>query len=318
MIDEAGVFLENPALQREFSHYLKQAGSYGVRVIIGSQQLADLSSIGSELKANIFVSEVYGLNIEKSLDDVIQFFKLSESDRQYLMSCSRPGMCVLSVGYPYATSYHLKRVPSELEAQILFGKATEQAQPTRQEEQTTQPYTFLHPALEQFAVEQGMIMSNWITGDATKLKADRTTEQEQNVVGSGKLYAYFQKDKIDPATGQVMNQTPEHYISVLQIAAVFVQHDIPVQVHHYEEADVVAQLPDGTTVAFEYQTAGHNDPKKLMEKRKRAETKYSKMFFVGSKQACKEISDAIGTKEIVLQRGAELASKLQEMIGFEE
>ncbi len=63
MIDEAGIFLKNEHLQTEFSRMLKQAGSYGVRIIIGSQQLADLNSIGPELKANIFISEIYGLNI---------------------------------------------------------------------------------------------------------------------------------------------------------------------------------------------------------------------------------------------------------------
>ena len=73
MIDEAGIFLRNPHLQTEFSRMLKQAGSYGVRVIVGSQQLADLASIGPELKANIFISEVYGLNIGKSVDDVVKF-----------------------------------------------------------------------------------------------------------------------------------------------------------------------------------------------------------------------------------------------------
>jgi len=60
MIDEAGVFLKNARLQDEFSRMLKQAGSFGVRIIIGSQQLSDLVSIGPELRANIFISEVYG------------------------------------------------------------------------------------------------------------------------------------------------------------------------------------------------------------------------------------------------------------------
>jgi len=55
MIDEAGVFLKNARLQDEFSRMLKQAGSYGVRIIIGSQQLSDLVSIGHELRANIFI-----------------------------------------------------------------------------------------------------------------------------------------------------------------------------------------------------------------------------------------------------------------------
>jgi hypothetical protein len=301
MIDEAGVFLKNTRLQDEFSRMLKQAGSYGVRIIIGSQQLADLSSIGPELRANIFISEIYGLNIGKSIDDVVKFFKLSGSDEQFLISCSKPGMCAVSVGWPYATTYHMQRVASDLEAQILFGK---------QERQVA--YTFVHPDLESFAKEQGVIMADWINGDTTLLRAERHVEWEQRVIGTGKIFAYIDKEKLN--NGLILNQKKEHFLGAIQIAAYFIIRGIRVEVNHYEDVDVVVWLPDGP-VAFEYQTSGHNDPKRLTEKRKAGENKYGRMFFVGNTQSAREMVEAIGTDEIVIPRGARLEEKIKELLG---
>jgi hypothetical protein len=87
-----------------------------------------------------------------------------------------------------------------------------------------------------------------------------------------------------------------------------------VEVNHYDDADVVAWLPDGT-VAFEYQTAGSNDPKVLTEKRKSGESKYGRLFFVGNAQSAKEIAGAIGTDDIVIPRGARLEQKIKELLG---
>ena len=73
-------------------------------------------------------------------------------------------------------------------------------------------------------------------------------------------------------------------------------------------------LPDGP-VAFEYQTSGHNDPKRLTEKRKSGENKYGRLFFVGNTQSVREIAQAIGTDEIVIPRGAQLEEKIKELLG---
>ncbi len=210
-------------------------------------------------------------------------------------------MCAVSVGWPYATTYHMQRVASDLEAQILFGK---------QERQVA--YTFIHPGLESFAKEQGVIMADWINGDTTVLRAERHVEWAQRVIGTGKVFAYIDRGKLN--NGLILNQSKEHFLEIIQIAACFIKRDIKVEVNHYNDADVVAWLPDGP-VAFGYQTAGSNDPKVLTEKRKSSESKYVRLFFVGNAQSVKEVAEAIGTDEIVIPRGARLEQKIKELLG---
>lgn len=301
MIDEAGIFLRNPHLQSEFSRMLKQAGSYGVRVIIGSQQLADLSSIGPELKANIFISEVYGLNIGKSVDDVVKFFKFSKSDEQFLINCSKPGQACVSVGYPYATNYHLQRVPSELEAKILFGK----------QEQLT-AYSFVTLALESFALEQGVVFADQVNGDLTELRKGRTAIWQQRPIGQGKVYAYVKDELLQ--NGQIGNQNPEHFLSVCYIASWLIERGISCQVNHYDDADIIAHFQDGPC-AFEWQSSGHNDIKNLMQKRQSSENKYGRLFFVGSSEAVQEMKAALQDDKIVVNRGKQLENLLNELMG---
>jgi len=228
-------------------------------VIVGSQQLADLASIGPELKANIFISEVYGLNIGKSVDDVVKFFKFTKSDETFLINCSKPWQACVSVGYPYATTYHLQRIPSELEAKILFGK----------QEQLT-AYSFVNPSLESFANEQGVIFADQVSGDLTELREGRTAIWQQRPIGQGKVYAYIKADLLQ--NGMIGNQNPEHFLSVIYLASWLIERGISCQVNHYDDADLIAQFQDGPC-AFEWQSSGHNDIKNLMQKRQNSENK---------------------------------------------
>ena len=137
-------------------------------------------------------------------------------------------------------------------------------------------------------------------------------EWTQRTIGSGKVFAYIEKEKLNK--GLILNQSKEHFLNVLQIAACFIIKDLKVEVNHYNDADVVAWLPDGP-VAFEYQTPGSNDPKILTEKRKSGESKYGRLFFVGNIQSVREIEQAIGTDEIVIPRGTKLEGKIKELLG---
>jgi hypothetical protein len=155
-------------------------------------------------------------------------------------------------------------------------------------------------------------MSDWINGDTTVLRAERLTEWTQRAIGSGKVFAYIEKEKLNHEL--ILNQSKEHYLSVIQIAAYFIERNIKVEVNHYEDVDVVAWLLDGP-VAFEYQTSGYNDPKRLTEKRKTGENKYGRLFFVGNTHSVKEVALSIETDKIVIPRGTRLEEKIKELLG---
>jgi hypothetical protein len=129
-------------------------------------------------------------------------------------------------------------------------------------------------------------MSDWINGDTAVLRAERHIEWTQHAIGSEKVFAYIEKEKLNHDL--ILNQSKEHYLTVIQIAAYFIERIINVEVNYYDDVDVVAWLPDGP-VAFEYQTSGYNDPKRLTEKRKTGENKYGRLFFVGNTHSVKEI-----------------------------
>ena len=300
--DECGVFLKQKELQDQLSLMLKQAASFRVRVILGSQMLEDLSSIGPELRSNIYISKVFGLNIAKNIDSAVSFFKFTKDDRAFLVECSKAGMAAVQVGYPYATTYHLQTVLSAVESEILFGK---------QEGAIAQKYTFVHPDLEAFAQEQGVIFADMINGDITELKKGRVAMWQQNPLGVGKVWAYVKADLLKDS--KIGNQNPEHYLSVCYISSWLIEADVRVEVNHYDDADIVAYFPGGSC-AFEWQSAGHNDVKNLMQKRMSNESKYGRMLFIGPPESCKEMRSALQDRDIVVERGQALQRKLNEMI----
>ncbi len=298
--DECGVFLRQKELQDQLSIMLKQAASFRVRIILGSQMLEDLSSIGPELRSNIYVSKVFGLNIAKNIDNAVTFFKFTPSDKKFLIECSKPGMAAVQVGHPYATTYHLQTVLSELEAKILFGK---------QEKLTA--YSFVNPSLESFCHEQGVVFADQVTGDLTELKQGRTAIWQQKPIGAGKVYAYIKDELME--NGMIGNQSPEHFISVTYLASWLIERGIACQVNHYDDADLVAKFKN-ETVAFEWQTCGHNDVKNLMQKRQTCESKYGRLVFLGSPEACKEMKAALNDDKIIISRGKPLETLLNSLM----
>lgn len=299
--DECGVFLKQKELQDQLSIMLKQAASYRVRIVLGSQMLEDLNSIGAELRSNIYVSKVFGLNIAKNIDSAVSFFKFSPDDKKFLIECSKAGMAAVQVGYPYATTYHLNTVLSELETQILFGK---------QERLTG--HSFINPDLESFSNEQGVIFGDHVIGDLAELKKDRTAIWEQRPIGAGKIYGYVKNELIE--NGLIGNQTPQHFLSVCYLASWLIERGVACQVNHYDDADIIATFRGGNTLAIEWQTPGHNDVKNLMKKRQTCETKHGQLVFTGSPDACREMRNALNDDEIVVSRGKQLENLLTELM----
>ncbi len=301
-IDEGRVFLKNPILADDIITYLTQARSYGVRLIIATQQLSDLRHVSEEFKTNTFLSLIFGNNASPSLDILTDYFKLNQSDQQYLKSCNRQGQALLLVGPPYNQSYHIFMKLSPLEEQIIFGE---------KEVNVSDTFTFLKPELEKFAEEQGVIFSDWVTGDTSMLKAGRTAIFQQRTAGSGKSMVFVKSDMIKD--GLILNQSYDHYLAVLHLAGSLIMKGIPVKVNHFNDADIVAQFLDGM-IAFEYHTAGNNGLDKMMKKRENAESKYGRVFFVGNTDSLPELKKTLQDEEIIISRGKNLEDLIDRLL----
>jgi hypothetical protein len=193
---------------------------------------------------------------------------------------------------------------SPLEEQIILGK-NQSAAPNG-------AIGFLHPNLEKFAEEQGVIFSDWIKGDTSMLRTTRTAIFQQRTVGRDKNYAYIKPEMIK--NGLILNQTPDHYLAVAHLGGNLIMRGIPIQVNHFNDADLIAELPDGP-VAFEYQTAGNNDTNRLIRKRETADLRYGRVFFIGNKESVPELKKALHDDEIVISRGKQLEELIDKLLG---
>ncbi len=302
-IDEGRVFLKNPMLANDVVRYLTQARSYGIRLILATQQISDLTHVSDEFRTNTFLSLIFGNNIYQSLDIVSSFFHLNKTDVEYLKSCNTQGQALLLVGPPYNQSYHLQMKLSPLEEQIILGK-----NPTTDGGSLV---LFLKPELEKLSEEQGVIFSDWVTGDISSLGTSMTHRLQQRAVGAGSSHVYIKNELIK--NNMIENQSPDHYLTVCHLAGNLIMRGAKVTVNHFSDADDVAELPDGRMVAFEYQTSGNNDANRLMHKRQTNENQYGTVFFVGNSESIPELKKALHDEEIIISRGVNLEKLLDEL-----
>lgn len=299
MIDEGRSFLKG-GLGEEIIRIATQGGSQGVGVWIGTQNPNDLESISKEMKNNAVMFAVFGRNID--VQPVMDFFKWGESEEAYLRTCSKPGQCLLAMKEPYSQRYQVQVELSEKEKEILFG-ISERA-----------PENVCHsPEIERFALLHGVYSANWLRGNHTKLKENMKSEFVQRAFGKGKVWMY-----IDPALikdGHIKNQTPDHYLTVIQIAGDLIKAGYKCVVNHYEDVDIVVDLPDGK-LAIEYQTSveGANKPDRIMHKWKSGIDRYSRVIFVGDQQSTRELRQIIKTDGIVYNRGIELEKYFSDVL----
>ncbi len=301
MIDEGRSFLKG-GLGEEIIRIATQGGSQGVGVWIGTQNPNDLESISKEMKNNAVMFAVFGRNID--VHPVMEFFKWGESEEAYLKTCSKPGQCLIAMKEPYSQRYQVQVELSEKEKEILFGQKQEQAV----------DYTCLLPELEAFARAQGVYSVDWIRGNAASLKEKMTAEFVQRAIGKGKVWMYVNPELMKD--GHIKNQNPDHYFSICQIAGELMIRGVKVTVNHFDDADIVAELPDGK-LAIEYQTSveGGNKPDRIMQKWKSANNKHGRVIFVGDSHSTKELKQIIKTDGVVYARGTELEKYLDELPG---
>ncbi len=304
--DEAAVFLRNPKLSLFLLRTLTQGRSAGISLWLATQQTADLvkAGVSEEFKTNMQISIVLGNMRKDTLEHVRSFYRLNDTDVNNLMSCG-VGEGLLLVGNEVVP---VKFRPTQHEMDVIKGKYGKKpvGKPV-----TDSGFKLVHESLNGLAAQHGIYFDNWIDGDANQL-ANMGFEPHvvQCAVSRGTQRAWIKSSKI--IDDKIGFHSIDHDATVLQIAGHLCQAGIAPIINQDDDVDLSFQV-NGEAVAFEYERPGSHDVSKLLQKKQYAESKYSKVYFIGTAENVKQLSDAVGSA-CVVRRGAQLVELLQDLI----
>jgi hypothetical protein len=307
-VDEGRVFLQNPKLGKFMIKTITMGRSYNIALWLATQQTVDLvrAAMDEEFKTNIFVSIILGNNMRQdNIDHVKAFYKLNETDISNLMACG-VGEGLLLVGNEIIP---IKFKPTNHEMAVIKGK--KHGQRSDQKASIDNVFKLAHESLNELATKHGIYIEDWIEGDPNVLsRLGFEARIVQRAVGRGTQRAWIKSDLL--IGDMIGNQSIDHYSTVLQIAGYLQQRGVTPQINHYENVDIVVEL--GTEkIAFEYERPGSHTMSELIKKKQEFETKYNKVFFIGTAENIKLLSEAVGS-ECAVRRGSKLSDLIADLI----
>jgi hypothetical protein len=242
---------------------------------------------------------------QDNIDHVKAFYKLNETDISNLMACG-VGEGLLLVGNEIIP---IKFKPTDHEMAVIKGK--KQGQKSTQKTSLDTIFKLAHESLNELATEHGIYIEDWIEGDPNVLsRLGFEARIVQRAVGRGTQRAWIKSDLL--IGDMIGNQSIDHYSTVLQIAGYLQQRGVTPQINHYENVDIVVEL--GTEkIAFEYERPGSHTMSELIKKKQEFETKYNKVFFIGTAENIKLLSEAVGS-ECAVRRGSKLSDLIADLI----
>jgi hypothetical protein len=303
-IDEAGVYLRDPIQSRDLLTTLTQGRSHGVYLGLCTHQPSDFTKNGmrEEFQTNMFCNIILGANIKNAIDDVGDYFNLSEEEKDTLVSCgddegARQGEGLLLVkGQRFPIFFEA----TKKEDDIIKGRCQE-------DEKASLDCGFMvYPELKKLCEDQKIIFADWVQGDPSNLVNEGCEKHKiQRVAGNGTMIAYVPVGMVD---SKGMIDLPHfgkmsfvHYYSVAQLAALLILNGYQnVRINHSDNVDVEAEK-EGKRFAFEYETDGHNGDQ-LVKKKERALEEYDIIRFVCSSTDAKYISKYV-TDKYLISRG---------------
>lgn len=289
-VDEARVFLHNPELSKFLMTALTQGRSHSIALWLLTQQATDLTKAGTaeEFQTNIFLKMVLGNNMTKSnVKHVAEYFGFGEYENDLLQSCT-VGEGLFMIG---DNVIPVEFTPTKLETNIIKGKTEIQAEQTES--------MSINPALLQLVLDHGFCLSVWVDGEFSMQGYSR--HQVSNVFGSGTKTTWI-KDDLFRTDGLVLNQSIDHYATVMQIAGeLILQGYDNVTVNHTDDVDI-SYVCDGKDVALEYEREGSHNEKELIDKKTRYGKLYDELYFICSASYEKKLIGAVGDG-FVIRRG---------------
>jgi hypothetical protein len=300
-VDEAAVFLQNPKISGGLLKTLTQGRSNRVYLWIATHQPSDFAKSGvkAEFRTNVFINVILGHNLELAINDVKDYFDLTDEEADMLVTCNE-GEGLLLV--------NSERIPisfkaAKLEDDLLNGVDVWNKKPINEIDSK------VYQELRKLQDEQHIIFEEWTKGETAGLvHAGYEKRQVTRVCDTGTMTCYVpmgmidEKEMIDLPHFGKMSFT--HYHSVVQLAANLILNGYTkVIISHSGGVDVEAEK-DGITYAFEYETSNH-DGEELVKKKERALMEFDVVKFVCNSTDAKYIRKFVG-KNYILTRGSQL------------
>lgn len=304
-IDEGGVYLRDKLLREQLLQRLTQGRSHKFFQWIATHQPSDFSKngVGEDFRTNTYINILMGNNIKKSLNDVKDYFELSENECAILSGCE-VGQGLLLFG-----DNDDERVP-------IFFKSTEWEHKAIKgigfEDQKTAPDSGLTFKREYkwLISDHKIIFSDWIEGDASVLlQQGYEKHQVARVEKRGTVGVFMPRGSVK--NGRVIlphmgDMKLDHYASVIQFAPILQAENFEeIAINHNQDVDIKA-MKNGKWLAFEYEIKGSHTTEELIKKKATALEKGYEVRFVCSSADYPFISGAVGA-DYTLARGAAVA-----------
>jgi len=233
-----------------------------------------------------------------TVDIVKGFFKLDENATTDLLSAG-VGEGLLLVGEEVIP---IKFKPSALEEEIIKGRLNNKIASVHD------GIKLIHDWLLNLVSEHGLIMQDWIDGDDSTLsQLGYEPRRVQRAIGSGLIRAWIKTDILNGE--MVLNQSIDHYSTVLQIAGWLQQHGIKADIQHLDGPDIAFKISEQQYyVEFEH---GEQSPQILQQKKQ--DTSNGRLVFIGTSSNIKYLYKNVGETD-TYKRGQQLADFLDSII----
>ena len=307
-LDEARVFLNNRDLNEWTISTLTKARTRRIGLWLLTQQPADLqkANVSEEWKTNSFFEFALGKNLrQNNIKAVIDFFGFGRDEEAFLLS-SLVGDGILRVDNENIP-IHFEATQWELD--MIAGKFLESSK--LEEDGLT---FYMDAPLLKLGIDNNYFMSDWsddVNLDRQLVKEGFTRQQVQKMFGTGKGTAYIKEGVLQD--GKILNQTLDHYSTVIQLAGILIQRGAQdVTVNHFEDVDISFKDIDGKSIAIEYERPDNHTEQQLLEKKNFGKNNYDTVMFVCSSVYYKRLSGILG-EQYVVQRGSQLESFIDEL-----
>jgi len=292
VIDEGGAFLRDERLADMLFVGATQWRSQNTQLIFALHEFDDLqkANLSSTFMSNMFFKIVFGANMDESVVPFVQkALHLKESAIKDLMRLKR-GECLLKIRN---STVAIAITASDKEDAIIKGQYSKQIEEEKAEEQiieVNRPAYIIKDIYKDLVKDQNIILESWIDGEFSKkalMDSGYKYYNLQRVLDSGTNNVWIHQSIVGDKLVH-KNQTPDHYYTVIQMAAYFTEKaatlkDVEItdiEINHHNDVDMSLKI-NGISQAFEYERNGtHTTVEQIQEKYNRAKITYDNVLFV--------------------------------------